>query len=274
MATAAGRSCSAGSPSRSASPGCSSTPEPHWSRWGRGRDRRGRLGALRGHVAARDAGTPRAAHQQHEDPHPAAQALRRGTVASPRHLGDAPALDGVDPHRRDPADRRIAVPRPATCQQRCNQLPTSAEARQGADLLQAQFPQVGQNTIAVVVDFKDGAPTSPTNVAAAYQLAPAPYDAERRHRVRSYVTVEPSATLTSYQVLYSQPRNALAPSVQTVLTTLTVRASPSSTSPTRTSSPATRPTRSCVISEQSTRCPARRCRSQATPPSTSTSSTT
>jgi RND superfamily putative drug exporter len=52
-----------------------------------------------------------------------------------------------------------------------NQLPTSAEARQGADLLQAQFPQVGQNTIAVVVDFHDGAPTSPTNVAAAYQLA-------------------------------------------------------------------------------------------------------
>src|ERR1700694_4708160 len=34
-----------------------------------------------------------------------------------------------------------------------NQLPTTAEARQGADLLQAQFPQVGANTIAVVVQF-------------------------------------------------------------------------------------------------------------------------
>jgi RND superfamily putative drug exporter len=102
-----------------------------------------------------------------------------------------------------------------------NQLPTSAEARQGADLLQAQFPQVGQNTIAVVVDFHDGAPTSPTNVAAAYQLAQRLSTLKGVTGVRSFVTVEPSATVTSYQTLYSQPRSALPPSVQTVLTTLT-----------------------------------------------------
>jgi RND superfamily putative drug exporter len=102
-----------------------------------------------------------------------------------------------------------------------NQLPTSAEARQGADLLQAQFPQVGQNTIAVVVDFHDGAPTSPINIAAAYQLAQRLSTLKGVTGVRSFVTVESSATLTSYQALYSQPRNALPSSVQTVLTTLT-----------------------------------------------------
>ena len=52
-----------------------------------------------------------------------------------------------------------------------NQLPMNAEARQGADLLQRQFPQVGTNTIAVVIDFDHGAPTSPANVATAYALS-------------------------------------------------------------------------------------------------------
>ena len=32
-------------------------------------------------------------HQQHPHSHPAAQAVRRGSVASARHLGHAPALD-------------------------------------------------------------------------------------------------------------------------------------------------------------------------------------
>ena len=86
-----------------------------------------------------------------------------------------------------------------------NQLPTSAEARQGADLLQAQFPQVGQNTIAVVVDFEHGAPTSPANVASSYQLAQRLGTLKGVTSVRSYVTVEPALTLSAYQALYAQP---------------------------------------------------------------------
>jgi RND superfamily putative drug exporter len=102
-----------------------------------------------------------------------------------------------------------------------NQLPTSAEARQGADLLQAQFPQVGQNTIAVVVDYRHGAPTSPANVAASYQLAQRLSTLKGVTSVRSYVTVEPTLTLSAYQSLYAQPRDALPSAVQSLLTNLT-----------------------------------------------------
>src|ERR1700730_6299893 len=87
-----------------------------------------------------------------------------------------------------------------------NQLPTSAEAREGADLLQAQFPQVGQNTIAVVVNFQHGRPTTAANIASAYQLAQRLATLKGVTGVRSYVSLEPNATLTSYQTLYSQPK--------------------------------------------------------------------
>ena len=102
-----------------------------------------------------------------------------------------------------------------------NQLPASAEARQGADLLQAQFPQVGQNTVAVVVNFQDGRPTTAANIATAYQLAQRLATLKGVTGVRSYVSLEPNATLTSYQTLYAQPKSSLPASAQTVLTTLT-----------------------------------------------------
>jgi RND superfamily putative drug exporter len=102
-----------------------------------------------------------------------------------------------------------------------NQLPTSAEARKGADLLQAQFPKVGQNTIAVVVQFQNGGPTSAANIASAYQLAQRLYALKGVTGVRSYVTVEPALTLTSYQTLYSQPKASLPAAARTLLTTLT-----------------------------------------------------
>jgi RND superfamily putative drug exporter len=102
-----------------------------------------------------------------------------------------------------------------------NQLPTSAEARKGADLLQGQFPKVGQNTIAVVVQFQNGGPTSAANIASAYQLAQRLYALKGVTGVRSYVTVEPALTLTSYQTLYSQPKASLPAAARTLLTTLT-----------------------------------------------------
>ena len=101
-----------------------------------------------------------------------------------------------------------------------NQLPTTAEARKGADLLQAQFPQVGQNTIAVVVNFQHGGPTAQANIASAYQLAQRLAGLKGVTGVRSYVSVDPTFTLASYQALYSQPKNSLPPAVRSVLTNL------------------------------------------------------
>jgi len=102
-----------------------------------------------------------------------------------------------------------------------NQLPATAEARQGADLLQAQFPQVGANTVAVVVQFQHGAPTSAANVAAAYALSQKLLALHGVTSVRSYVNVDPTLTLAAYQSLYAQPKAALPSSIRSVLTTLT-----------------------------------------------------
>ncbi len=102
-----------------------------------------------------------------------------------------------------------------------NQLPTSAEARQGADLLQRQFPQVGTNTIAVVIDFNHGAPTSPANVATAYALSQRLSTLHGVTSIRSYVTVDPKLTLAAYQSMYAQPKTTLPETAQALLTTLT-----------------------------------------------------
>ncbi|HEY6470002.1 MAG TPA: MMPL family transporter [Candidatus Dormibacteraeota bacterium] len=102
-----------------------------------------------------------------------------------------------------------------------NQLPTTAEARQGADLLQRQFPQVGTNTIAVVIDFAHGPPTSPANVATAYALSQRLAALPGVTSIRSYVTVDPTTTLAAYQSMYQQPKAALPSAVQSLLTNLT-----------------------------------------------------
>jgi putative drug exporter of the RND superfamily len=101
-----------------------------------------------------------------------------------------------------------------------NQLPPNAEARVGADLLQNQFPQIGTNTIAVVVQFAHGAPTSAANIALAYGLSEKLSALRGVTSIRSYVTVDPPVSLASYQALYAQPTSALPPAVRTLLTTL------------------------------------------------------
>jgi RND superfamily putative drug exporter len=102
-----------------------------------------------------------------------------------------------------------------------NQLPTTAEARQGADLLQRQFPQVGTNTIAVVLDFDHGTPTSSANLATAYALSQRLSALQGVTSIRSYVTVDPTFTLAAYQSLYAQPKTALPAAEQSLLTNLT-----------------------------------------------------
>ncbi len=102
-----------------------------------------------------------------------------------------------------------------------NQLPTTAEARQGADLIQRQFPQVGTNTIAVVINFDHGGPTSPANVATAYALGQRLSALQGVTSIRSYVTVDPALTLAAYQSMYTKPKAALPPAEQALLTNLT-----------------------------------------------------
>jgi RND superfamily putative drug exporter len=103
------------------------------------------------------------------------------------------------------------------------QLPPDAESRRGAELLQQQFPQAGQNTIDVVVHFLDGAPTQAGNIATAYTLS---------HRLagipgvvatatRSYVDVDPSFSLAMYEQMYAQPPGSLPEASRTQLHDLT-----------------------------------------------------
>jgi RND superfamily putative drug exporter len=73
----------------------------------------------------------------------------------------------------------------------------------------------------VVVNFQHGRPTTPANIASAYQLAQRLAGLKGVTGVRSYVSVDPTFTLASYQALYSQPKSSLPPAVRSVLTSLT-----------------------------------------------------
>ncbi len=108
------------------------------------RDRRGGLRPVRAHPAPRDARDPRTARQQHPRPHPAAEAVRpgrrgtawqRGSCAGPGWCSFPPSRSCSLPARRS----SICSSPTATS----TQLPATAEARQGADLLQAAVPAGG-----------------------------------------------------------------------------------------------------------------------------------
>jgi RND superfamily putative drug exporter len=103
------------------------------------------------------------------------------------------------------------------------QLPTTAESRQGSEILTSQFPQEGQNTIDVVMQFRSGGPTQPANIATAYTLS---------NRLRalpgvvgrlSYVDVDPSLNAVAYQQLYAHPVSSLPAGARSALTNLTGR---------------------------------------------------
>jgi RND superfamily putative drug exporter len=101
------------------------------------------------------------------------------------------------------------------------QLPIDAESRRGAELLQQQFPQAGQNTIDVVVQFNNGAPTQPSNIATAYTLSHTLAAIPGVVSARSYVDVDPSFSAAMYQQMYAQPRGGLAEAPRTLLHDLT-----------------------------------------------------
>ena len=101
------------------------------------------------------------------------------------------------------------------------QLPPDAESRVGAELLQSEFPAAGQNTIQVVMQFHQGSPTQPQNVAAAYALSRRLASTAGVVAVNSYVSVDPAIDLSGYQALYQRPATSLPADVRAVLTSHT-----------------------------------------------------
>ncbi|MBV8445732.1 MAG: MMPL family transporter [Candidatus Dormibacteraeota bacterium] len=90
------------------------------------------------------------------------------------------------------------------------QLPTTAESRVGAELLQSSFPAEGQNDIQVVLQFAQGSPLQPQNVAIAYAASRRFAQLAGVVSVGSYVDVVPSLSLQQYQQMYAtSPRTAL-----------------------------------------------------------------
>jgi len=97
------------------------------------------------------------------------------------------------------------------------QLPPDAEARRGAELLAASFPSQGSNTIEVVVQFAAGSPRSAPNLGIADSLVRRLRSTPGVRAVRSYVSIDPSLSLTDYQRLYSGPSASLPDAVRTEL---------------------------------------------------------
>ena len=94
-----------------------------------------------------------------------------------------------------------------------NQLPTSAEARTGRGPAPGAVPAGGSEHDRGGRQFPARAHRpAPANVASAYQLAQRLATLKGVTGVRSYVTVDPTFTLTSYQALYAQPKSCAAAS--------------------------------------------------------------
>ena len=94
------------------------------------------------------------------------------------------------------------------------QLPKTAESRLGSELLQAQFPQAGQNTVEVVLHFAHGSPLDSQNVARAFAYSRDLSQMQGIVAVKSYVNVDQSLGVSGYQALYQQPQGSLPAAVQ------------------------------------------------------------
>ena len=99
-----------------------------------------------------------------------------------------------------------------------SQLPPNAESRQGAEMLQSDFPHAGQNTIPVVIHFAHGKPAAPANVAEAYQLSHRLASLAGVVGVESYVDIDTRYAAATYQQLYASPPSVLPAPVRNELT--------------------------------------------------------
>jgi len=102
------------------------------------------------------------------------------------------------------------------------QLPPGTESRRGAELLQHNFPSAGQNAIPVVVQFAQP-PTQPANIAAAYALSRRIAAIPGVASVQSYVDLDATFSVATYQQLYAQPATSLPATVRDELRSATGR---------------------------------------------------
>jgi RND superfamily putative drug exporter len=96
-------------------------------------------------------------------------------------------------------------------------LPPTAESRRAADVLRREFPGEDANRILVVLDAGRESPLTPARVAQAYALSR--WLGARPHvaRVDSFVDLDPSLGLSTYQQLAALPRDQRPPELAAVL---------------------------------------------------------
>jgi RND superfamily putative drug exporter len=96
-------------------------------------------------------------------------------------------------------------------------LPAEAESRRGDELLRREFPGGDTNQIVVVLDARDGSPLEPGRVAQTFALSR--WLAGRPHvsRVDSFVDLDRSLDLATYQQIAALPRAARPPQLEAAL---------------------------------------------------------
>jgi putative drug exporter of the RND superfamily len=96
-------------------------------------------------------------------------------------------------------------------------LPAEAESRRGDELLRRDFPGGDANQIVVVLDAGDGSPLEPGRVAQTFALSR--WLAGRPHvtGVDSFVDLDPSLDLPTYQQIAALPRAARPPELDAAL---------------------------------------------------------
>jgi RND superfamily putative drug exporter len=99
-------------------------------------------------------------------------------------------------------------------------LPAEAESRRAAEVLRREFPGEDANRILVVLDAGRESPLTPERVAQAYALSR--WVARRPHvtRVDSFVDLDPSLDLSTYQQLAALPRDRRPPELAAALAQL------------------------------------------------------
>ncbi|MEA2684147.1 MAG: putative drug exporter of the superfamily [Chloroflexota bacterium] len=96
------------------------------------------------------------------------------------------------------------------------ELPATAEVRQGYDLSVRKFPGSRQTTVEVVLEFP-GDPLTPSRVGAAYDLSRRIAKIKGVTSVSSVVDLDPALDRAAYQALYSAPASTRPPKVAQAL---------------------------------------------------------
>jgi putative drug exporter of the RND superfamily len=88
-------------------------------------------------------------------------------------------------------------------------LPEGSESRQGAELLEEQFPSGGTNPVVVVLDYEDESPLTPEHVDETYEMSRWLADLPNVERVESVVDLDPSITREQYGQILTEPQEQL-----------------------------------------------------------------